>query len=391
MTLNEGGSFGNELAFAGGRNYNQTFGLSASGLTAEVMPRFASGISYGIKGIPWKSSVYRQTASITQPGNTITPLFYRTDTNGIRRFGLDMGRGFGPTAQGFTQRGLTFASWTNNDFDGAITPKLSMVYSCQPLWYPQNATFVQINGVGRGYEARIGDGSIGGGFNMNLKLGLQTFYDGYTLGLSSFPSPASITGVTATKGVDPNVTKEWIIARNYTQSTDNWSESALSSNPQSYCIVNSVTDGTAPHWTINGFGGNAWSTGVFTINGRNNASVPGSVILLSNNTPATITAFIAAINTLGNGLTLEDQYGNLYFASPGTIVAKSATRVAAIDGHNIRYGSGTIVGTPWTGPTVIGNFPREWIFNGDAPVQYAPLKIDINLANSSLYNTSAPV
>ena len=394
MIMNEGATFGNALATTG-PSYFDGYGLKLGvGVVPQIKPRPTNQIAVGIRGIPWKMDVVRQSNNIS-PGNTITPLFTDASTTGRVRFGLDMGGGFGPTASGYVQRGLTFASWGRGSFGPVLSPRLCWVYQIQPEWAvtvfdtSNNAlgpTFGRIIGNPTDYEIGItGDlarSSGIGSYRIDIGAGgealfaeYSTFYDkrfaAYSLELKERSQ--------LTSG----------LIRTFTPSTaplaDSWSFAGASSN-----LPNE-------HWLLVGDSGGGWlPTSTHNIHIFGSTANPvniGKIQIGTNARPLATSAvqrLLAGFNQLdgvsgggsGGGITITDQYGNLFRlrgltngvssftgtgATPNTIIEVPGTAVVEVNGAN--------KGNNWISAL---NILREWNFNGDATDQYAPIDLDIN-------------
>jgi hypothetical protein len=104
--------------------------------------------------------------------------------------------------------------------------------------------------------------------------------------------------------------------------------------------------------------------------------------------PENATAFRNAMNntTLG-GVTLTDQNGNVFRINPGNWAGLGSQFVYA-PGSQFLYATGAYAGFSVVDAVNIGLYPREWSYNGDATNQYAPVKLEINLTNTGLYNNA---
>lgn len=353
--------------------YFNGYGISgAQGFTASILPRFANSLSYKIRGIPWTVNTL-ESGGI--PINFLSHLFFITDQQGIRKFGLNIGGEFGPTGNGYAiaPKGLTFASWTNAGFEPTITPRLSWVYSIAPQWTGFQCVLTQVDSGN--YENKVD--SISPGANSPAVFSapdLDTFYD--TKAFTDFLT------------LQENAPVEWMLARGYSTAADEWTIDNSATNSATTVSM----AGSSAHWLNCGNSFGAWlGTGVVNITGTGASAGAGGGGLLKFVGFADAIAsanFASGLNhSISGGLTIEDQYGNLYKIAGGFVARNRQVTVA---GNNIVYLSGLCAGTPWTGGDVIGSFPRDWIFNGDALEQSAPLKLDINNSSTDIYRPWVP-
>lgn len=342
------------------RRFNSSFGvLFGNPLSpnndqmVSIRPRRPDQVSLGIKGIP---HVY--FGNFGSKGNTISQNFTITNpVTGIKTFGLQMGGGFGYTFPGLTTNALTFASWTRGiTFDSTpITPTLSWVYSTDGGWTSSGGLVFDFDNFSTLADFNIGISSGSSGDQVNLSTKLQTFFNSADL-----IAPPMI--------YDENSLKDWILMRTYNTSSDSWENSAVAEN------INPA------HWLMVGDGVSSWLEGNLTIRGTGAGESAGQIVISTkNNASAQRLAFGLTLSP--QGLTIEDQYGNIFTAAGSTAFTVQNNNVV-IPGSSVLYRSGTLVGTPWTAAGVIGSFPREWNYNGTIIDQYAPMKFKINIGNT---------
>jgi hypothetical protein len=365
MIMNEGAPSGNELA-SSGFNYRSEFGvnIAATGVTATIRPRNVGLISLGVRGIP---TLYNTLVG----GNTLTPMFTVQNSMGLKTFGLDMGGGFGPTASGYQQRGLTFATWSRPTFEGApLNPRLCWVYGVKPAWtvFSGGGNFTRTN---TDYENGIQAGSSGSQFLLSTNL--STFFS-----QSNLVSPFFVFRA--------NAPSTWGIMRTYAAATDTW---AATVNNQSFAQAGT---GITGHWLMVGNSGSLWMTNTLQsvqFSGSSAAVAQGRLSFGNFADTSNATRFAEALAVGGGlgGMTLEDQYGNLYKIERGVFTPVS--RSVVVEGSQILYISGNSAGQAITSPTILQQMMREWNYNGDATNQYAPINLQINLNNTGIYRSSA--
>jgi hypothetical protein len=393
MILNEGSASGNELA-APNVAYKTGFGLklgtnaASAGFTAEITPRAPSTITLSVKGIPWKKNTVSSNVNDFTPGNILTPWFTVTDSIGVKRFGLDMGGGYGATATGNTSRGLSFASWSRETYESAINPRLNWVYSLSNIAWSafDNTTLnpVVFGNSTNAYEQWIDDASspTAAGF-ISLNVGnLQTFH--------------RTSAKSANLIVDKDAPKQWLVfheeAGVNTYTKDKWQQfppaNNVGANPLNFA-------GNSGHWLNVGNTSAQWipnqQAGIILF-GSLNSTGTGGITFGAFASRSVASAFVGsstqAMNhtTLG-GLTLTDQNGNVFRINPGSW--QSATSAFAwANGSAFLYASGLCAGFSVVDAGNSGFYPREWSYNGDATNQYAPVKFEINLSNTGLYNNA---
>ena len=394
MILNEGSTFGNELA-APNTAYKTGFGVqlgsnpASAGFTAEITPRAPGLIALEIKGIPWKKSTVSTNINTNIPGNVLTPWFTITDSAAIKRFGLDMGGGFGPTASGNTPKGLSFGSWSREVYEPAINPRLNWVYSLSNInWtaiavspYPQ----VVLGAAPNSYEQWIDDTTDANAkSNIGLNAGtLQTFH--------------RFAAKDAFKFTDKDAPKQWLVFHStnvpinyYSSGGDIWQQL-----PQSLNVGND--SGNSGHWLNSGNISSHWildstsSSGIILYGASAAATQRGGITFgLFRNTTSATNFRNGMNNGASGGLTLTDQNGNVFRINP-TSWAVSGTQYVYAPGSGFLYATGPYAAVSVVNPVNIGLYPREWSYNGDATNQYAPVKFEINLTNTGLHNFGAPV
>lgn len=390
MILNEGSASGNELA-APNTAYKTGFGVqlgsnaASAGFTAEITPRAPGLIALEIKGIPWKKSTVSSNIDNYDPGNVLTPWFTITDSAAIKRFGLDMGGGFGPTASGNTPKGLSFGSWSREAYEPAINPRLNWVYSLSNINWASLAVSgfqpANLGPVPNSYEQWIEETTDANAkSNIGLNVGnLETFHRS---------APRS-----AFKFTDKDAPKQWLMFHSadpslnfYSPGSDLWQQNPttrdVGADPLNWA-------GNSGHWLNVGNTSGRWmvtQTAVINVFGSSAAVAQRGGITFGAFRPAEAPAFRTAMSnsTLG-GLTLTDQNGNVFRINP-TSWAASGTQYVYAPGSGFLYASGLCAGFSVVNAGNIGLYPREWSYNGDATNQYAPVKFEINLTNTGLYN-----
>ena len=390
MILNEGSTFGNELA-APNTAYKTGFGVqlgsnaASAGFAAEITPRAPVLIALEIKGIPWRKSTVSSNINNYIPGNVLTPWFTITDSAAIKRFGLDMGGGFGPTASGNTPKGLSFGSWSREPYEPAINPRLNWVYSLSNInWttFSYSGTPAVLGTNNNAYEQWIGDSTpvgVTGYISLNVGL-LETFHRSAAKN-STFIYPES------------TAPKQWLMFHSadtslnfYLPDSDLWQQNPttrdVGADPQNF-------SGNSGHWLNVGNNSNRWmETLVAGINvfGSSAGVAQRGGITFGTFRPAAGIAFRNAMNNgASGGLTLTDQNGNVFRINPASWAA-SGTEYVYAPGSGFLYASGLCAGFSVVHVGNIGLYPREWSYNGDATNQYAPVKFEINLTNTGLYN-----
>jgi len=395
MIMNEGSTFGNELA-APNVAYKNGFGVKlgsnpqSAGFTAEITPRAPTGIQIAleIKGIPWrKSTVSTNINTPYEPGNVLTPWFTITDSAGIKRFGLDMGGGFGPTASGNTPKGLSFASWSREAYESAINPRLNWVYSLSNInWVAlANSGTPAVLGTGNNaYEQWIADSTPDG----------VTGYINLTGTLQTFHRAAPKNGVIYPESTAP---KQWLVFHSadsslnyYSAGGDLWQQNTTTRDVGADPLNNS---GNSGHWLNVGNTGGRWidsaSVGINVFGSSAAVAQRGGITFGAFAGSAEATTFRTAMSnpTLG-GLTLTDQNGNVFRINPTSSWQGLGSRYVYALGSQFLYASGLCAGFSVVNAGNIGLYPREWSYNGDATNQYAPVKLEINLTNTGLYNNA---
>ena len=390
MILNEGSASGNELA-APNTAYKTGFGVqlgsnaASAGFTAEITPREPGLIALEIKGIPWRKSTVSSNINTYDSGNVLTPWFTITDSAAIKRFGLDMGGGFGPTASGNTPKGLSFGSWSREPYEPAINPRLNWVYSLSNInWgtFSYSGTPAVLGTSNNAYEQWIDDSTpVGVTGYISLNGTLQTFHRA---------APAK-NGFIYPESTAP---KQWLMfhsadptLNSYSPGSDLWQQ-----NPTTLDVGADPVNfsGNSGHWLNVGNTGVRWiasATAVINVFGSSAAVAQrGGITFGTFFRPENATAFRTAMNnsTLG-GLTLTDQNGNVFRINPASWQGLGSQYVYA-PGSGFLYASGLCAGFSVVNAGNIGLYPREWSYNGDATNQYAPVKFEINLTNTGLYN-----
>lgn len=391
MVMNEGPTSGNQIALQGDdftQNYRTGFGIQmgdplspSNDAIVSIKPKRPGGIGVKIKGIPTKYDVLGALSSGSAPGNTWTPIFTKTHlTTGIKTFGLEMGGGFGPTAQGFTANGLTFACWSRNSFDAVpLSPRLCWVYSTNVFWPAVTGVTASSWVPNDRYTYEFGVSGIAQPtIAPFVSANLHTFFNSNSMSDSVLP--------------DRNASIHWMMLRNRTEVTDTWSNTPYSQDIAASPTNVNFAAGVSAHWLMNGQDINlntAWmgTSRNFDIIGTG-GTPQGRIQIARTNSNAEATALAVALNSnskpaLG-GITITDQFGNLFRIDGGVGAFTTSTVLVLVNGDQIKYASGSVVGTPWTAAGVIGAFPREWIYNGDATTQYAPIKLEINLNNTAV-------
>jgi hypothetical protein len=391
MVMNEGPTSGNQIALQGDdfiQNYRTGFGIQmgnpespSNDAIVSIKPKRPGGIAVKIKGIPTKYDVLGALSSGNAAGNTWTPIFTKTHpTTGIRTFGLEMGGGFGPTAQGFTANGLTFACWSRNSFDAVpLSPRLCWVYSTNVFWPAVPGVTASSWVPNDRYTYEFGVSGIAQPTIFPfVSANLHTFFNSNSMTDSVLP--------------DANASVHWMMLRNRSAPTDTWSNNPFSQDIAANPSNLNFPVGASAHWLLNGqsvANSTSWMAPnrTFDINGTGSVN-PGRIQIARLGTNGEATALATALNSNSNpalgGITITDQFGNLFRIDGGKGAFTTSTVFVNVNANQIEYASGSVVGTTWASAGVIGAFPREWIYNGDATAQYAPIKLEINLANTSV-------